>query len=298
MSAPSLAWKAFDFMLTGLREDLGQPVRLRRLLAAPSSLAVSLPAPPLSVAAGSIVQWHEWGPRDGALIGWRALGGHYGSFRVQRSEFRHFGRRQALQDWSCDIQEVAGLLASKSDLRRFADLDALVEANSPEMIAELSPEGLRRNLAHGEIRILNRPSSGDFFARYAWDGRVFLMNSGGSHHFAAARYIAARLGCAVPLTGLLRTYSVDPLAVAGLRHSFDLFAIPESAVSAFHRAMESYRAAYCSLPLPAPYAEARAVLLPKDEGRSRRAAGVLREAGALDLGVSLADLVSRQSRFV
>jgi len=133
MSAPSLAWKAFDFMLTGLREDLGQPVRLRRLLAAPSSLAVSLPAPPLSVAAGSIVQWHEWGPRDGALVGWRALGGHYGSFRV---------------------------------------------------------------------------------------------------------------------------------------------------------------------PLPTPYAEVRAVLLPKDEGRSRRAAAVLREAGALDLGMYLTELVSRQARFV
>lgn len=70
-------------------------------------------------------------------------------------------------------------------------MDDMVVRNSPEMIDEISPAKLAKNLAWDEIRIISHVDH-DYFATWAWDGRVFLMNSGGSHHFAAAKYIAAR----------------------------------------------------------------------------------------------------------
>ncbi|MEW9722218.1 DUF6685 family protein [Escherichia coli] len=38
------------------------------------------------------------------------------------------------------------------------------------------------------------------FAEYPWTERkLYWLNEGGSHHFAAARYQACRLGISVPL---------------------------------------------------------------------------------------------------
>ncbi|CAM5427238.1 putative protein OS=Stutzerimonas stutzeri OX=316 GN=CXK94_17845 PE=4 SV=1 [Stutzerimonas stutzeri] len=86
-------------------------------------------------------------------------------------------------------------------------MDDMVVRNSPEMIDEISPAKLAKNLAWDEIRIISHVDH-DYFATWAWDGRVFLMNSGGSHHFAAAKYIAARLEQPVELTGTYKNLRV------------------------------------------------------------------------------------------
>ncbi|WP_448132588.1 DUF6685 family protein [Stutzerimonas chloritidismutans] len=61
-----------------------------------------------------------------------------------------------IQRWRCDIQQVDGFSASKSELKEFATMDDMVVRNSPEMIDEISPAKLAKNLAWDEIRI--RPS--------------------------------------------------------------------------------------------------------------------------------------------
>ena len=43
------------------------------------------------------------------------------------------------QRWRCDIQQVDGFSASKSELKEFATMDDMVVRNSPEMIDEISP---------------------------------------------------------------------------------------------------------------------------------------------------------------
>ena len=298
-------WKLVAFIYDSIREGLGSPASLYRLLETRPDLRTALTVPPQVIAAESVVKWHEWGTAPnthgehcnrGELMGWRHSPGSYSSCCVRRDEFANFGSCEITEEWECDIQDITGLSSSKSELTDFASLDAMIEANSREMIDAITEEKLRENLAHDEIRILHRDDPSDFFVRHLWDGRVFLINNGGSHHFAAARYIASRLGIPVPLCGKLHTYSINQIAVARLERDFDMFVISDTGEGGlgFHGAMESFRATYLWQFLPRPYGDQRAILLPKLERRSAKVAAVLREAGYFDLGAYLRGLVMRQ----
>lgn len=285
---------------------MGHPVMLLRLLNEPPGLRIQLVEPKSNIAAHSVVQWHNWGHssehfrrrlKRGDLIGWRHLSTGYRSFEIHRAEFEHFGRCEINNNWACDIQAVVGFSSSKSELEKFSSLDDMVETNSREMIDALTEEKLYQNLAHKEIRILHRKQTSDHFARHLWDGRVFLMNDGGSHHFAAARYIAARIGRQVTLCGALHTYSIDSMAVDSLQTDFDMFVIPDNnadASNGFHDAMRAFQATYFWHPLPRPYENARVILLPKQEIRSAKASAALRAAGLFDFGKYLTSVVKRQ----
>lgn len=299
-------WKPFEFLYFGACEDLGRPMRLQRLIDENPNMRVQLTEPELVVDAHKVVQWQDWGgqPTDrwprrkrGTMMGWRQSAGRYSSFEAHRPEFESFGRCEVSDQWSCDIQDVTGLSSSKSNLEKFTSLDSMVETNSREMIDEITEDKLHKNLAHGEIRILHRESTSDHFARYRWDGRTLLMNSGGSHHFAAARYIASRINRRVPLHGRLHTYSISPLALGALLRDFDMYAISDDATisNGFHHAMKMFRATYLWRHLPRPYEHARAILLPKNERRSMRVSRALREAGMFDIGEHLVALTDRQA---
>ncbi len=285
---------------------MGHPVALLRLLDKHPGLRIQLIEPKSNIDAHSVAQWHNWGYspehfkrrlKRGTLIGWRYLSTGYRSFDIHRKEFEHFGRCEINNNWTCDIQTIAGFSSSKSELKEFSSLDDMVETNSREMIDALTEEKLCQNLAHNEIRILHREQTLDHFARHLWDGRVFLMNNGGSHHFAAARYIAARIGRQVPLCGALHTYSIDPMAVDSLRTDFDMFVISDNNAAAsngFHDAMRAFRATYFWHPLPRPYEKVRVILLPKQDIRSAKVSTALRAAELFDLGKYLTSIVKQQ----
>jgi len=218
-------WSLVRSVVDSLGEDLGRPAQMLTFLERGATLRVDLSAPGSSIALSSVVAWHEWGERPalhwprrrpGTLPGWRYAAGRYASCQIHRPELERFGTCEVEADWTCEIQSVEGLAASKSELTHFGSLDAMVLANSREMINEISNDHLAKSLAHDEIRILHCERTSDHFARHSWDGRVFLVNSGGSHHFAAARYLASRLGHRVTLRGTLRTYGVDAQAVGAL----------------------------------------------------------------------------------
>jgi hypothetical protein len=275
-----------------------------RLLSEHPEVRVSLDTPPTSIAADSVVQWHELGtapytyhPRRkrGTLLVWKMRNKYdYGSFTLHRPEYEQISHHESTAHWTCDITDVQGFAASKSELRIFASTDKMVETNSRDMIDTITHEKLAKNLAHSEIRIIHAPGS-DHFARYLWDDRLFLINSGGSHHFAAAKYIAARLSEPVVLSGKLSTYSLNALAIASLRRDFEMFALSdETTISRdFHNAMTALKATWLWHHLPRPFDNARAILLPKSEARSMRAATLLRRAGVTDLGKHLANLASQ-----
>lgn len=288
--------------LDGFKEDIGHPVSLLRLIDAQPQIRVSLDAPMPCIDAQSIVPWHELGRHDpldwprrgrGTLMGWKRDRFGYGSFALHRPEFSEIGLCVTTEDFACDITDVHGFCASKSELRDFASTDCMVERNAREMIDEISHEKLAKNLAHTEIRIIHSPGS-DYFGRYRWDGRLFLMNSGGSHHFAAAKYIAARLSQPVALVGRLYTYSLNAVAIASLRRDFEMFVISDDTPVSlgFHRAMGAFGVTWLWLPLPRHFANARAILLPRSERRAARVAAVLRAAGVADLGAHLSQLAA------
>ncbi|WP_425352097.1 DUF6685 family protein [Isorropodon fossajaponicum symbiont] len=58
---------------------------------------------------------------------------------------------------------------------------------------------------------------------YSWDKRIFLMNSGGSHHFASARYIANKLNKNVGISGKLEKYNINQNIVRQLLNKYDVF---------------------------------------------------------------------------
>jgi len=213
---------------------------------------------------------------------------------VVRPEYAQIGQCALTPRWGCDITEIQGFSSSRSNLQDFTSTDMLVETDSREMIDEITHEKLAKNLAHQEIRIIHNPDTSDYFARYQWDGRLFLMNDGGSHHCAAAKYIAARLPASVPLKGKLRSYSLNAAAIASLCRDYDMFVIsdhPEIS-NAFHEAMNAFKATWLWHYMPRPYDHTRAILLPKSESRSMRVAGALRQAGIVDFGAHLTRLAA------
>ena len=171
----------------------------------------------------------------------------------------------------------------------------MVEKNSREMIDQLSEAKLDENLSHSEIRIL-RHNSSDYFARYRWDGRIFLVNSGGSHHFAAARYIASRIEKKIPLRGKLKTFSLNTDVVKGFLRDFNIYVINKNSHEAFRKTLESFKATFLWQDMPVPYQDTRAIVLPKNEKRSFCISNVLYHAGVFDLGALFSVLCERQRK--
>lgn len=292
-----------DF-INSVQEDLGRrPASLHAMLESHPNLSVPLNDTAQSIALESVVMWHEWGgsSRDwnyGELRGWRHEYDTYNSFHVSREDLRNFGSCEVTEGWECDIQDVVGMANSRARLESFDTLDRMVEADSGELIEPITADKLRENLAHGGIHILHRDKPLDYFARHLWDGRVFLINGDGSHHFAAARYIATRIGVSVPLRGTLRTYAINEMAVASLQRDFEMFVIDDSVDSSlgFHDAMKKFRASYLWRYLPRPYRGCRAIMLPRSDARSMKVAAVLHEAGFFDFGLFLRGLASRRPK--
>ncbi|MFM0416985.1 DUF6685 family protein [Paraburkholderia aromaticivorans] len=289
-----------------IQEHFGRPVKLQRLLAATPGLPTSLSDSAPCILASSVPAWHRLNdgislnfhdrlPR-GTLMGWKRIGGDYRGFKIHRPEYEQICVETTVKGWWCDISDVHGFSGSKSKLSEFASTDAMVERNSRNMIDEITPEKLAKNLAHDEIRILHRQKTSDHFACYQWDGRLWLMNSGGSHHFAAAKYIASRLPQRVPLQADLRVYALNEEAISSLRRDFEMFVVPSHTAfsNVFVDAMRSFGATWHWHGMPAPYNQTRAILLPRGERLSMHAAEEFVKAGVVDLGRLLSDLAANQ----
>ena len=253
-----------------------------------------------SISVDGVVNWSDWNankPCDHVVSGWQPDSWGYSKCNIQIQAFQNFVCAHTIQNWRCDIQELEGFSNSKSNLFDFDSLNKMVAINSQEMINPITQEKLKENLAHKEIRIIHAKSAGDYFHRYAWDGRVFLINSGGSHHLAAARYIASRLHKKVPLEGKLSNHQLNPEAVNALCDDFYVFIIPSAYVvtSGFKNAMKSFGATYYWRPMPRPlHKDYRAIFLPKKEKLSLIVAESLIQAKCLELGEYLISLCSFQ----
>ncbi|MEW7996168.1 MAG: DUF6685 family protein [Candidatus Thiodiazotropha endolucinida] len=277
--------------------NFGYPAALFQLIKTQPGIRVEIEAPCTNAAVESVVNWHEWGHPYGELKGWVKQADFYGGTVIRRDEFLKIGTREVTDQWSCDISEIDGLFDSRSMLTNYQDLDAFVEQESPGYIDTLSLARLRENLSHGGIGIL-KDNTSDYFAYHNWDGRLFLINHDGSHHFAAARYIAQRIEEPVPLQGKLYHYGINGQAIKDLRRDFEIFVIGASEVFnlEFNDAMNHYRADYYYADLPRPYTDLQAIFLPHQKERSARVAEILRDEGFFNLGQYLQDLSIRGLR--
>lgn len=264
-----------------LPEDLKQP---------------QAPLTATSIAARDIVDWDYWASHYRSshheVKGWaQGSDQRYRSTQVAIPALEQWVHTEKVP-WIGDIQAVQAMTASKSPLESYATMEEFAQARCPDWIQNPSASQVNALMDWHEIR----PKDGLSMA--AWDGRLVLNNSGGSHHFAAAREQARLLGQEVPLLTDLTIKRLNPKAVQSLLGAYDVIAIPKDAQHSnrFFDNMEKMGATFYTLPMPFPHQNLQAILFPKTEIASRLAANSLRQAGLWDVGVTCQELAAGQHR--
>lgn len=284
-------------------DELGYPDSLQHVLQNNPNIGY-LVTEGSSIDYQGLTRWHTWSPGEriprsgaGKLHGWKYIDGEYRDHSLTLPALAEIGWANTIDDFSCDIRQVLGLSSSKSQLNKFADLDAFALSQCSEYtVAQSCPALVDSGLEYGEVRITS-PGLGDSFSYFAWDHRIFLMNSGGSHHFATARYHAGQCGYPVELRAPMTYCSLDVHSVRSLCHQFHIFSVNHDAhvQNAISAALKSARVSWYWGRLPAPHCQNWAYFFPKGEARSNRAAEIFRKAGIPDLGEHLVELVMNQS---
>ncbi|MGE8060250.1 DUF6685 family protein [Pseudomonas sp. NPDC089547] len=296
MSFRTLAAK----FLETVKDDLGIPARLRRVIADTPGIRTRVDDTAAVIASSSVVRWHDWPQRisfgqgsekSGEVRGWRNRDGHYHGEHRQIPALARLGKTEAIAEFECDIADVTGLSASKSELFRFFSMQQMAEQACQALTRDVSQEGLAQNLRWPEIGIVH--GTGDFLVQYGWDDGMYLANSGGSHHFVAARHIAGQLQQPVALQGRLVRHGLDAEAVAQLNDEYAIYAVDKDAFFAEALdALRDFKATHYWGDLPQPYDNGLAVFLPRDEARSRKVAEVFASEGFTNVGEVLVELAS------
>lgn len=283
-------------------DNLGIPASLNAFLEQGPDMGYALAQRP-TVSTSSITRWQDWAPSGwcsapGELRGWRLLNGQYQGVGIRIDSFTGICEKQTYSDWQCDIRDVEVLSASKSPLELYDDLDRFAEVHCDGYLDDPTPSCIDDNLAHREVRIV-QPDGVDFFAYYDWDGRICLINCGGSHHFSTARYLSKVARHPVTLHGRLDTYSLNPLVVSRLHAQFVMFSIRYDLLlwNELFEALRALRATFFMGELPTPHLDGRVLLLPRGEPRSMIAEHTLANAGFFDLGAHLLTLLNKQTGY-
>ncbi|WP_304350868.1 DUF6685 family protein [Comamonas testosteroni] len=284
-------------LVDSVQEDFGFPAGLARSLNQQPWERVELSGRKQSINIDDLPQWHQLARQDasmslGFVKGWRSRNGFYSAEDTMIPALNSIGIRVEHEGWECDISAVEGLASSRYGLSQFESLEELVTQDAPQLIEKITDEALRENLAHSGVRIVNDPKTSDCFVTHSWDRRVFLSNAGGSHHFAAAQYIAKRLGQRVPIRGRRVHYLLNHSAVREIYSNYEIFASSFTGTfgGPFFDGMKDLRASWSHFAMPSPFEKHVAVLLPRRESRSARVAKLMHEVGATDLGRHLLNL--------
>ncbi len=183
------------------------------------------------------------------------------------------------KSFSIDIKRISGLLASKSELSESKDLCEFAQKNTKEYIKELSEENFYKLLKHREIRIIHGNNTTDHFVKYSWDDRYFLSNAGGSHHFAAAHYIAQKLGINHKLKGTLYKYELNGDSVRELFELYNSVAINDTLSFNFIESFRKFDCPFFLCSAPNQLNTAKILLFPKKNKRATNIFSLFMENG-------------------
>lgn len=266
------------------------PVSLCKLINSNYLLSGDIASVKRNIKQGDVIKWQEWTSKGISTYAFERSR----RFNFDVKELDNLTDCKIDKKYNLDIQDVEGLYASKSNLDEFSSLDEMVETNSKEMIDSITQEKLDENLAHKDIRIIHNPTH-DSFRTYGWDKRIFLINSGGSHHFAATRYIASRIGVTVALQGELKTYSINKNKVKNLLNKFNIFLFAKDQdckYYEFNHTMQIFKVDFLQKQLPYPYHNQIATFIPRGEPRADKVSSVLKGYNFFDLGKYLLNISS------
>ncbi len=194
---------------------------LERAIASGELIPCPLKTPVDTLWTRSVIYWQDWIspswiPSDSrqCTIDFYKPGYYRGLERCHMvvPEVQNLISKEDIPHFSCDITDIQGISASKSEMYDIGDIYEFPLLRCPGLVTPVNEEHLRENMQYWELR-LHRMR----FAEYPWTERkLYWLNEGGSHHFAAARYQACRLGISVPLTGRLSRFHVNMQMVSAL----------------------------------------------------------------------------------
>lgn len=196
-----------------------------------------------------------------------------------------------------DIVEIDGIGASKSSGRFFPTVHEFGKDFAVYKRAEADREGLARMLAHSEVRIVRRSGS-DSVGLRLWDGRLFLCNAGGSHHFAAAAYITKSIGAKVPLNAALEIRTLNEASVNWLLAKFIPLAVATRDSYGLLAPVAKLLGACYELKVPGILCQdAKLLLIPANEAASADVVNIFYAAGFHGLTPWFQSLLTLQARY-
>lgn len=205
----------------------------------------------------SVVRWEDWKGERKRFSSCSENGIDYRWPNGQRNrlemeflripELDRLIKKQTFENYTLNIDDVCGISASKSMTHDIKSIDEFPLLRCRELVEPVSIEHLHKNMNHMEIRLDDMR-----FSDFQWaKRRIHWHNAGGSHHFAAARYQAVRLGCPVPLSGTMTKYTIDKNCLLQLRNQWSMYLLPRREVfGKFYEAMVAFQCAFgqCELP--------------------------------------------------
>ncbi|BEP54052.1 MULTISPECIES: DUF6685 family protein [unclassified Variovorax] len=224
--------------------------------------------------------------------GWTLIDGRFRRMTV-RSPYGPLTISATTENFVFDITEIDGISESKSSDRYFATVQDFGADFTTYKRTPVDANGLATMLAHGEVRIGN-PGTSDSVGSRLWDGKLFLYNAGGSHHFAGAAYIAKQLNFHVPLRALHKAIALNPKAVRWLLSTFVLLAVPKALAAPTQVAKLTGSCFELSVP-DCICRDATLLLIPHGNESTLRIVDALSGAGARDIGPWFSELLALQS---
>lgn len=150
-----------------------------------------------------------------------------------------------IDNFETDISKIDGLSSSKDacDFDKFKTIAQFAEKTCQNLIEQIDMANLTYTLSHERNLLNNTDLSIDLeeLHIYSWQNKIYWKNGGGSHHFAAAQYLANKMNVLVKVVGELQIQYLDSNAVANFNNRFDAFMLPVS----FFNALESMNSDLC-----------------------------------------------------
>ena len=178
--------------------------------------------------SASSEEFYRWDRLNFNAVRWSFS--KYGARRAncKIKELRQLIEEKNINSYEVELNQVVGLSNSKNNLSSVGNLDEFAIKYCSNYINDLSENRLNEMLSHKEIRIIHAEAYGDFFKRFSWREGIFLINNGGSHHFSAARYIAARLNKKIILKGRMVDCKLSKFAIERLMDKYTIFLIEKN----------------------------------------------------------------------
>ncbi|WP_158080793.1 DUF6685 family protein [Pelomonas sp. KK5] len=207
--------------------------------------------------------------------------------------FGPFVLERSIDDFQFDLTDIECIANSKSSDKHFESVDAFGQHFNKQKNSPVNEAGLQALLTHREIRLIHSPGA-DHLKLSAWDPRLTVCNSGGSHHLAAAQMIARHLERPVPLSGRLYVRWLNEAAWTWLLSNFWVVHVNWKDSFWSCRDVAVMTGACYALRLPTHVAQGELILLPRQSEASAAVVDLFGEYSCPEVSADLRRLLEAQ----